>query len=159
MTTTAPVEANITRAIPVTFAGPMSCPSSSHPDSAATAGDRLSSTENTAGAIRRRAARSRAYGNAEDSTATTAPNPAPTQTTATSYTMDQVAQHSTAESCWSVVNGKVYDLTDWVTQHPGGKDAITGMCGTDATAAFEGKHGGESDPATALDGYLLGALG
>jgi hypothetical protein len=33
------------------------------------------------------------------------------------------------------------------------------ICGTDATSAFQGKHGGQSDPASALTRYLLGPVG
>ncbi|MDO4244072.1 MAG: cytochrome b5-like heme/steroid binding domain-containing protein [Actinomyces sp.] len=83
----------------------------------------------------------------------------PTPSEDGSYTMEEVAQHASSESCWAVVNGNVYDLTDWISQHPGGQGAITGMCGTDATAAFEGEHAGEAEPAEALADYLLGPLG
>lgn len=73
--------------------------------------------------------------------------------------LELVAQRNTAASCWSVVNGTVYDLTAWIAQHPGGRDRIIGMCGRDASASFNGRHGDESGPATALAEYRLGELG
>ncbi|VEG30097.1 cytochrome b5-like heme/steroid binding domain-containing protein [Actinomyces howellii] len=89
-----------------------------------------------------------------------APTPDPgSSSTATVYTMEDVARHSTAESCWTVIDSTVYDLTDWVSQHPGGQEAITGMCGTDGTAAFTSEHGGQAEPADALAGYAIGTLG
>ncbi len=81
----------------------------------------------------------------------------PTATNRT-YTLDEVAQHRTATDCWTVVDGRVYDLTEWVGRHPGGASAVTGMCGVDATAAYQGKHGGEQGPAEALSRYQIGTL-
>jgi cytochrome b involved in lipid metabolism len=73
--------------------------------------------------------------------------------------LELVAQRNTAASCWSVVNGTVYDLTAWIAQHPGGSARIIGMCGRDASASFNGKHGDDSEPATFLAEYRLGELG
>ena len=38
-----------------------------------------------------------------------------------------------------IVNGKVYNVTSYVTNHPGGKAIVLG-CGKDATSLFESKH-------------------
>jgi len=73
-------------------------------------------------------------------------------------TLAGVQSHNTAKDCWSIVSGKVYKLTDWISRHPGGPGVIQGMCGIDATAAFNGQHGGASGPKQTLAGYLLGAL-
>jgi len=73
--------------------------------------------------------------------------------------LELVAQRNTASSCWSVVNGTVYDLTAWIAQHPGGSGRIIGMCGRDASASFNGQHGGEGGPASFLAEYRLGELG
>lgn len=86
---------------------------------------------------------------------TPAPAPAPV---ASGYTSAQVAQHASSQSCWSSVNGNVYDLTNWISQHPGGAGAIASMCGHDASAAFNGQHGGQRRPASELAGFLLGPL-
>ena len=73
--------------------------------------------------------------------------------------LELVAQRNTPESCWSVVDGNVYDLTAWIAKHPGGSGRIIGMCGRDATADFNGQHGGEGGPASFLAEYRLGELG
>ncbi len=75
-----------------------------------------------------------------------------------SYTAAEVAKHNSASSCWSVVNGKVYDLTPYVSSHPGGANVIKAICGKDGTAAFSGQHGGASRPNNTLDGFLVGTL-
>lgn len=72
--------------------------------------------------------------------------------------MDMVAEHSTADSCWVAVNGFVYDVTDWIPQHPGGPERIIPLCGTDATTAFGTQHGDASLPNQRLSQFLLGPL-
>lgn len=74
------------------------------------------------------------------------------------YTMDMVAEHGTADSCWVAVDGFVYDVTDWIPQHPGGPERIIPLCGTDATTAFGTQHGDASLPNQRLSQFLLGPL-
>ena len=74
------------------------------------------------------------------------------------YTMEKVKSNSSASSCWSVIRGNVYDLTQWIAVHPGGSGAIRGLCGTDGSAEFAAKHQGQSNPESRLKGYLLGPL-
>lgn len=81
-----------------------------------------------------------------------------TDTTVKSYTMAEVAQHNNEVSCRSVINGNVYDLTSFVTQHPGGDRNILKICGIDGTMAFEGKHGGQNRPEKTLAGFMIGTL-
>ena len=75
-----------------------------------------------------------------------------------SYTLADVAKHATATDCWTAVEGKVYNVTPWITQHPGGQRAIIGMCGIDATAAFDGQHGGQRRPTSELASFVIGNL-
>ena len=85
--------------------------------------------------------------------------PTPTASaTPAGYTMDQVKANNTSSKCWSVIDSKVYDLTNWISSHPGGAGAITSLCGTDGTSSFKGQHGGAGQPASRLAGYLLGPL-
>ena len=92
--------------------------------------------------------------------ATPTPFPTPTAevTTQAGYTMEKVRENNSASSCWSIINGNVYDLTKWISSHPGGRSAITGICGRDGTSTFNGKHRGDGGPASILTGYLLGPL-
>ena len=79
--------------------------------------------------------------------------------TTKAITLAEVGQHAGAASCWSVVDGSVYDLTKWVNSHPGGPNRILAMCGKDGTSAFNGQHR-PSDPAVGFLGkYLIGPLG
>jgi len=73
--------------------------------------------------------------------------------------MATVKQHASASSCWSAINGNVYDLTKWINRHPGGAGAIKSLCGVDGSTRFNGQHGGQSSPEAALANFKIGALG
>jgi cytochrome b involved in lipid metabolism len=93
---------------------------------------------------------------------TVTPTPTPTKTTpkptAGTYTKAQVATHKTGSDCWSIVNKKVYNLTSYVSSHPGGAAVISAICGKDGTAGFTGQHGGQTTPTSVLSGLLIGTL-
>jgi cytochrome b involved in lipid metabolism len=74
------------------------------------------------------------------------------------YTMEQVATHSTPTDCWSAVNGGVYNLTNWIAEHPGGQFPIISMCGKDGTTMFLNAHGGQGDPTRELATLKIGDL-
>ena len=85
-------------------------------------------------------------------------NPALASNGPKSYTLADVAKHNNASSCWSAINGNVYDLTSWISKHPGGQQAILSICGIDGSAAFNDQHGGQSRPANELAGFSIGVL-
>ncbi len=81
------------------------------------------------------------------------PKPEPVES---KYSMANIAKNNSTSSCWAAISGKAYDLTAWISKHPGGAGAIVSICGTDATSVFQGRHGGQSAPASSLSAYLLG---
>lgn len=88
-----------------------------------------------------------------------APSPAPAPAPAPgTYSMTDVRQHATTASCWSAINGSVYDLTDWINRHPGGSYVIIGLCGSDGSAAYNGQHGGQQRPQYYLSLLKIGSL-
>ncbi|MGB4325337.1 MAG: cytochrome b5-like heme/steroid binding domain-containing protein [Candidatus Nanopelagicales bacterium] len=78
--------------------------------------------------------------------------------TTKTITIKKVKKNATAVSCWSVVNGKVYNLTGWINKHPGGASRIIAMCGKDATRAFTQQHMGNTRVATELAPFQIGIL-
>lgn len=85
------------------------------------------------------------------------PNPGPTLTPS-GYTLTEVATHADASSCWTAIEGSVYDLTSFISHHSGGDRAILTLCGKDGTTAFAKKHGGKSKPEQMLKTLYLGPL-
>jgi len=56
---------------------------------------------------------------------------------------DELKKHNSASDCWLAIEGKVYDVTSFITSHPGGI-AITLGCGKDATTLFRLRPNGTS---------------
>ncbi|XP_053960134.1 cytochrome b5 [Anastrepha ludens] len=68
-----------------------------------------------------------------------------------------VAQHDDYTDCWIVIYDRIYDVTQFLRDHPGGEDIIMEHAGRDATLAFHGT--GHSSSAIELMGeYLIGEL-
>lgn len=75
-----------------------------------------------------------------------------------SYSATEVARHATASSCWTIVGNGVYDITRFLSKHPGGRSAVAALCGKDGSAGFNGQHGGASTPRKVLASYRIGKL-
>ena len=87
--------------------------------------------------------------------------PAPAQkpvSTNLPLTSDEVKKHNSANDCWSIIDGVVYDLTNWVDSHPGGSSRITAICGKDGTSNFLGQHNNSNSAKSRLKGFELGKL-
>lgn len=80
------------------------------------------------------------------------------QAKAVDYTLQQVQAHNTSTNCWVAINNKVYNLTNWINQHPGGASAIINLCGTNGTTAFNNMHTGNTTVAAQLNNYLIGNI-
>jgi isopentenyl diphosphate isomerase/L-lactate dehydrogenase-like FMN-dependent dehydrogenase len=51
-----------------------------------------------------------------------------------------VAKHNTKDSCWVILYGHVYDVTDFLPEHPGGSNIILQLAGQDATEEYDPIH-------------------
>lgn len=45
--------------------------------------------------------------------------------------------HNHRDDCWIALHGKVYDVTAFLPDHPGGAEVVANLAGQDATDAFE----------------------
>lgn len=74
------------------------------------------------------------------------------------YTRHQVAQHCSPESCWVVVADKIYNITNYIQKHPGGKEILLEYGGYDVTDVFLNKPhscGAKNELETLFCGYLM----
>jgi cytochrome b involved in lipid metabolism len=86
---------------------------------------------------------------------------APSDTATRTITMQELAQHSSANDCWIALGGSVYSVAAFLAQHPGGAGTITPYCGKDATAAFNAIGGGRGHSSIADQlkaDYKIGTL-
>mmetsp|Transcript_23433 Transcript_23433/g.25672 ORF Transcript_23433/g.25672 Transcript_23433/m.25672 type:complete len:134 (+) Transcript_23433:174-575(+) len=79
------------------------------------------------------------------------------------YTIEEVATHNTQNDCWLVIgnesNGgpKVYDVTKYLNEHPGGPEIVLDYAGKDADDMFE-DIGHSSGAREKLKSLLIGSL-
>ncbi|CAH2044721.1 unnamed protein product [Thlaspi arvense] len=71
------------------------------------------------------------------------------------FTLEEVSQHSSSQDCWIIIHGKVYDVTKFLDDHPGGDEVILTSTGKDATDDFE-DVGHSSTAKAMLDEYYVG---
>ncbi len=77
----------------------------------------------------------------QEAASTSKPNPSQTskkETANKKITIDEVSKHSSDKDCWMVIEGKVYDLTNYIDSHPGGR-VMVNFCGKDGTQAFNAR--------------------
>ncbi|XP_067905309.1 cytochrome b5 type B [Heterodontus francisci] len=78
--------------------------------------------------------------------------------TAVSYlTMEEVKTHNSSKSTWLVIHDKVYDVTKFLEEHPGGEEVLFEQAGGNATESFE-DVGHSSDAREMLKQYFIGEL-
>ena len=73
------------------------------------------------------------------------------------FTMNQVSLHKRREDCWFVIGGKVYDVTKFLEEHPGGEEVLIEVSGRDATQDFE-DVGHSSAAKGMMETYVVGVL-
>ncbi|XVE64464.1 hypothetical protein DITRI_Ditri07aG0102700 [Diplodiscus trichospermus] len=73
------------------------------------------------------------------------------------HTFEEVAKHNKTEDCWLIISGKVYDVSPFMEDHPGGDEVLLSATGKDATNDFEDV--GHSDIAREMmEKYYIGEI-
>jgi len=83
------------------------------------------------------------------------------QNQTSSLSLAEIAKHNNSNDCWLLINNKVYNVTSFLSAHPGGAGTIIPHCGQEATQAFNTKdigrpHSGSA--ASMLASYYIGDL-
>ncbi|KAL7857681.1 hypothetical protein AOLI_G00177830 [Acnodon oligacanthus] len=74
------------------------------------------------------------------------------------YTWEEVQKHSQRGDQWVVIERKVYNVSNWVKRHPGGRRVITHYAGEDASDAFMAFHPDQTFVRKFLKPLLVGEL-
>ena len=45
------------------------------------------------------------------------------------FTLEEVVQSRGTEVCWIIIRGNVYDVTNWLDEHPGGEEILQDVAG------------------------------
>ncbi|KAK0544627.1 hypothetical protein OC846_005837 [Tilletia horrida] len=73
------------------------------------------------------------------------------------FKVDEVKQHKSEDSVWVVVDNNVYDITEFLEEHPGGKKILISNAGKDASEAFHTYHS-EKILKSVAEEYKIGEL-
>ncbi|EAU29260.1 cytochrome b5 [Aspergillus terreus NIH2624] len=73
------------------------------------------------------------------------------------FTLEEIEAHKSKTDLWVAIHGKVYDVTKYTKDHPGGVDVLVDVAGQDATEAYE-DVGHSEDANEILETYLIGTL-
>lgn len=77
----------------------------------------------------------------------------------TAYTLEQVADHGDEASCWLIIDGAVYDVTNYLPMHPSPPSVLLEWCGKEATEGMRTKGYGRDHSDRAwqmLEKYKIG---
>jgi cytochrome b involved in lipid metabolism len=77
------------------------------------------------------------------------------------YTVEDVQSHQSPSSCWVTRCGKVYDVSAFLPDHPGGDDIILKYAGQDIKEAMKdpGEHDHSDSAYDMMEEYVIGRLG
>ncbi|XP_044523102.1 cytochrome b5 isoform X2 [Gracilinanus agilis] len=73
------------------------------------------------------------------------------------YTLEEIQKHNHSKSTWLILHHKVYDLTKFLEEHPGGEEVLREQAGGDATENFE-DVGHSTDARELSKTYIIGEL-
>lgn len=77
--------------------------------------------------------------------------------TTKTYTLAEVKGHNDSKSSWIVIHNNVYDVTQFLNEHPGGEEVLLEQAGKDGSEAFE-DVGHSSDARDLMVKYKVGEV-
>ncbi|XP_051919772.1 cytochrome b5 [Hippocampus zosterae] len=73
------------------------------------------------------------------------------------YTLEDIQVHNMSNDTWLIIHDKVYDVTSFLEEHPGGEEVLLEQAGADATESFE-DVGHSTDAREMLQQFCIGEL-
>lgn len=76
------------------------------------------------------------------------------------FSLEEVSKHCTKDDLYVVLNGRVYNLTEFLEHHPGGVAPLIKGAGRDVTEYFNkiAKHSNSDKVALVLEKYFIGTI-
>ena len=74
------------------------------------------------------------------------------------YTKEQVSCHNTRKDCWVIIDRQIYDVSKFMSVHPGGLKSILMYGGRDCTSEFLRLHRKYQNALKLLRQYQVGVL-
>ncbi|XP_027739689.1 LOW QUALITY PROTEIN: cytochrome b5 [Empidonax traillii] len=73
------------------------------------------------------------------------------------YRLEEVQKHNNSQSTWIILHHRIYDVTKFLDEHPGGEEVLREQAGGDATENFE-DVGHSTDARTLSESFIIGEL-
>uniref|UniRef100_H0ZFT6 Cytochrome b5 n=1 Tax=Taeniopygia guttata TaxID=59729 RepID=H0ZFT6_TAEGU len=73
------------------------------------------------------------------------------------YRLEEVQKHNNSQSTWIIIHNRIYDVTKFLDEHPGGEEVLREQAGGDATENFE-DVGHSTDARTLSESFIVGEL-
>lgn len=73
------------------------------------------------------------------------------------YSLAEISAHNTNKSTWLVIHNGIYDVTEFLNEHPGGEEVLLEVAGKEATEMFE-DVGHSTDARELMKKYKIGEL-
>ena len=78
------------------------------------------------------------------------------------FSLSEIQNHNSKDSCWIAIDGNVYDVTSYLEKHPAPVNKLPTFCGKEASKAFNTKAGKgrphSEDALKLLPKYKIGIL-
>merc|ERR1711976_844944 len=69
-------------------------------------------------------------------------------------TQEELSKHNSYDDCWFVIHGKVYDVTSFMDDHPGGDEVLKDVAGDDGTQGYDDTGHSENADEMLKDLYI-----
>ncbi|TYH95813.1 hypothetical protein ES332_A12G133200v1 [Gossypium tomentosum] len=73
------------------------------------------------------------------------------------FVYEDLVKHKDRNDCWLLISGKVYNVTQFLEDHPGGDEVLLAASGKDATDDFE-DVGHSDDAREQMQKYYIGEV-
>jgi len=73
------------------------------------------------------------------------------------YSLADISKHNSNEEAWIVIHNNIYNVTEFLNEHPGGEEVLLEQAGKDATEAFE-DVGHSTDARELMNKFKVGEL-